>query len=210
MGGSSQAAAGRGARRQRGPRSARGRRLPGTIRRWAGGGEVSRAARMSANATAAAPPAVPRCVGLCESTARTIGMLFMCISVFALAAGVVSSLVESFTGFRMRVYRSRATVAKENSFAAGRDPFALLYCLQMMALVSLGGGTGSATTRSPAALDAFAGWFQFANLQIPALSLFKHYGLRHTCDDRALDQFLGTVRAPELCSRSSHVCIRVG
>ena len=166
---------------------------------------------MSANATAAAPPAaVPGCVGICESTARTIGQLFMCISAVALAAGVLSSLVESLTRFRMRVYRSKATVATENSFAAGRDPFALLYCLQVMAVVSLGEGTGGAPNRTPAALDAFAGWFQFANLQIPARSMFKHYGLRHTCDDGALDQFLGTVRPSELWLRISCVSTRTG
>ena len=148
------------------------------------------------NATAlggSPPPPVSDCAGICESTARTIGMVFMCLSVIALAGGVVASLLESLTRFRMRVYRGKATVAQENSFKPGRDPFALLHCLQIMAVVSLGDGTAS--NRMPAALDEFTGWFQFSNLQIPALSMFKHYGLRHTCDDRALDQFLGTVRA---------------
>jgi hypothetical protein len=151
---------------------------------------------MSANTTAlgrSPPPPVSECAGICESTAHTIGMVFMFLSAIALAGGVVTSLLESLTRFRMRVYRSKATVAQENSFKPGRDPFALLHCLQIMAVVSLGDGTAS--NRMPAALDAFTAWFQFSNLQIPALSMFQHYRLRHTCDDRALDQFLGTVRA---------------
>jgi hypothetical protein len=150
---------------------------------------------MSANATALgrSPPPVPECAGICESTAHTIGMVFMFLSAIALAGGVVTSLLESLTRFRMRVYRKKATVAQESSFKPGRDPFALLHCLQIMAVVSLGDGTAS--NRMPAALDAFTAWFQFSNLQIPALSMFKHYGLRHTCDDGALDHFLGTVRA---------------
>jgi len=153
------------------------------------------------------PEPVQACMGMCVSTAKTIGMIFLAFFSLFLGAGIIVSLAESMTRFRFRVYGQRYTIATENSFRPGRDPFALILCIQMFAVLKPSDSLDVNQKRLPPAVEEFSSWFQFSNLQIPAFSLFKHHGLRHTCDDDVLNQFLGTVRREQFSLYNANLAV---
>lgn len=96
----------------------------------------------------------------------------------------MSSLVSSWTNYLAKAFRQRDSVAKEQTYPPGRDPFYLIYSLQYVATIL-------ATDRGqiPESLRHYADKFQWAIFQI---KFGDNSNLRKTCDIEVRDQLFGT------------------
>mmetsp|Transcript_59406 Transcript_59406/g.139966 ORF Transcript_59406/g.139966 Transcript_59406/m.139966 type:complete len:578 (+) Transcript_59406:183-1916(+) len=124
------------------------------------------------------------CDGVCTETSDLLGVVMGILSGFALVVGLMSSLVSSWTNYLAKAFRQRDSVAKEQTYPPGRDPFYLIYSLQYVATIL-------ATDRGqiPESLRHYADKFQWAIFQI---KFGDNSNLRKTCDIEVRDQLFGT------------------
>eukprot|EP00286_Rhodomonas_abbreviata_P009087 CAMPEP_0181319236 /NCGR_PEP_ID=MMETSP1101-20121128/17458_1 /TAXON_ID=46948 /ORGANISM="Rhodomonas abbreviata, Strain Caron Lab Isolate" /LENGTH=811 /DNA_ID=CAMNT_0023426811 /DNA_START=408 /DNA_END=2843 /DNA_ORIENTATION=+ len=135
------------------------------------------------SALQATPLPEEECDGYCLLASLMIGL-----SVFALAAALIFSVLNSWTAFCANVRKQKDTVAKDQTYPPGRDPFYLMHTIQFVATILV-----SDRGQLPASLRRYGQRFQWANFQVE----FRQNNLRRTCDIAVRDQVLSTA---ELCA----------